>query len=308
MPEPRALAFDEWLSTVRTVCGPMDAARGDADAFSGYVTTRNVADVYMLRHHADVKSLHWTERHIQEIQSPYFYVILQASPQTLAVRQSGEEVVLRGGDWTLIDSLRPAEFEFSDRLDIVAFNLPRGLVADRAWKSELPPPRAFSGAEGATALFSSHASAMFRQAPSLDPHDVRHRENFLDLLFTALPGAFDAQARAHDRRLQRAMKYIDRHLSDPELSPAAIAAEIGVSLRHLHRLFEGSGQSVGDAIRNRRLERARCDLADRRYSGNSVLDIALNWGFSDAAHFSRAFRTAFGQSPRDYRALAARSR
>ncbi|HEY0104818.1 MAG TPA: helix-turn-helix domain-containing protein [Rhizomicrobium sp.] len=304
MTDERPLDFDEWLSTVRTVCGPMDAEHAGEDNFKGYVTSRRVADVRMLRHHADVSSLHWNDRHIQEIQSPYLYVILQTSPELLAVRQSGAEVLLRKGDWTLIDSLKPAEFEFADRLDIVAFNLPRELMAKRAWNSDLPLPRVFSGSHGSSALFSAYAAALYVQADALNPDDTRHRETFLDLLFASLPDDFDAQSRARDRRLQRALKYVDDHLSDSSLSPAMIAAEIGVSLRHLHRLFEDMGRSVGDVIRQRRLERARCDLSDPRFSGTSVLDIALNWGFSDAAHFSRAFRSAFGKPPRDYRTIA----
>ncbi len=304
MTDQQALPFDEWLSAVRTVCGPMDAERSDSDGFEGHVTAKRVVDVRMLRHHADVRSLHWTDRHIQEIQAPYLYVILQTSPEALIVRQANAEVLLRSGDWTLIDSLRPAQFEFSDRLDIVAFNLPREHVVARAWSSEFPVPRAFSGSEGPTALFSAYARALYQQAHTLDPDEVRHRENFLDLLFTALPSAFDVHGRARDRRQERALKFIDRHLTDPGLSPAMIASEIGVSLRHLHRLFEDTGQSVGDAIRCRRLERARGDLSDPRFAGTSILDIALNWGFGDAAHFSRAFRAAFGMSPRDYRGIA----
>jgi len=38
-------------------------------------------------------------------------------------------------------------------------------------------------------------------------------------------------------------------------------------------------------------------LADR-----PVAAIAARWGFVDAAHFSRAFKTAFGISPSEYRA------
>ena len=34
-----------------------------------------------------------------------------------------------------------------------------------------------------------------------------------------------------------------------------------------------------------------------------ITEIAFRWGFNDSAHFSKAFRAEFGQSPRAYRAL-----
>jgi transcriptional regulator GlxA family with amidase domain len=37
------------------------------------------------------------------------------------------------------------------------------------------------------------------------------------------------------------------------------------------------------------------------HSGTSVGAVAARWGFLDAAHFSRTFRDAFGESPSDWR-------
>lgn len=303
MPNPtsKALAYDEWLQTVRTVCGPMDAARSGHD-FLGYVGERRVADILMLRHEAGVQSLYWDERHIQEIQTPYLYVIMQRSPNALSIEQGGVEIVLQSGDWTLIDSLKPARFEFQDRFDIIAFNLPRDLAVSRSWKADLAAPRVFSGSEGDTAVFGAYARALFAHAPGLGAGKVHHRETFLDLLFEAIPPEWDAHGRTSDRRAHKALRYIDENLRDPDLTPVKIAAGSAVSLRHLHRLFAEMGHSVGDVIRERRLVRARADLSDHRFARNSVLDIALSWGFNDGAHFSRAFRAAFGVSPRDYRA------
>src|SRR3546814_14556480 len=66
----------------------------------------------------------------------------------------------------------------------------------------------------------------------------------------------------------------------------------------LHRLFSETGQSVGDWIWRRRLERAARDLTDPRFKGRSILNVAFDWGFNDASHFSRTFRSARSEERR----------
>jgi AraC-like DNA-binding protein len=80
--------------------------------------------------------------------------------------------------------------------------------------------------------------------------------------------------------------------------PARIAAAHGLSVRHVHRLFHESGDTVAAAIRRGRLDRCRADLEDPSQRARSVTEIALRWGFNDSAHFSRAFKARFGLSPR----------
>jgi AraC family transcriptional activator of tynA and feaB len=95
----------------------------------------------------------------------------------------------------------------------------------------------------------------------------------------------------------RAVRYLEQHLVEPELSPRTIAAGLGMSLRYLHLLFE-HGDSVGATILARRLEHCRRVLAT---DPRSISEIAFAHGFNDAAHFSRTFKARFGRTPRDVR-------
>ncbi|MEO3806026.1 helix-turn-helix transcriptional regulator [Nonomuraea sp. B1E8] len=100
---------------------------------------------------------------------------------------------------------------------------------------------------------------------------------------------------------QRIRTTIQRHLYDPDLSPRSIAAAHHISVSYLHRLFQQHGHTVSAWIRDQRLERARRDLADTALINIPIHRIATRWGFRRAADFSRAFRTAYGQSPRQFR-------
>jgi AraC-like DNA-binding protein len=96
-------------------------------------------------------------------------------------------------------------------------------------------------------------------------------------------------------------QFIEAHLAEPGLSPAEVAAAVGLSVRHLQRLFARNGTTAAEWIRERRLEHCRSDLCDPRFSRKSITEISFLWGFSDSAHFARSFKTRFGTSPRAFR-------
>lgn len=132
-----------------------------------------------------------------------------------------------------------------------------------------------------------------------------------DLLIALLSRQFERRSEAAvatlgpEARLQCVQAYIERHLGDAELSPATIAAAHHMSPRALHRLFEGQGVGVAGWVRARRLDRCRRDLADPSLARRPVRAIGARWGFPRPGDFSRAFKTAYGISPGEYRRLAA---
>ena len=98
----------------------------------------------------------------------------------------------------------------------------------------------------------------------------------------------------------KALALIDRHIQSAQLRPEWVAAELGVSLRSLYRLFARQGLVVAQYIRNRRLD--LCAQALRSAAGQEKLaGIGLDWGFADHSHFSTAFKQRFGMSPSEYR-------
>jgi AraC-like DNA-binding protein len=118
------------------------------------------------------------------------------------------------------------------------------------------------------------------------------------LLRTAVPKPTPDLAQVEQVRL-RTDAIIYEQAADPNLTPAAIAAQLNISLRQLYRAFNGT-ESPAARIRRRRLERAAEILAARSGPGH-VERVALECGFASAEYFSRAFRREFGLSPRAYR-------
>jgi AraC-like DNA-binding protein len=105
------------------------------------------------------------------------------------------------------------------------------------------------------------------------------------------------------RLAQKIVDEIDRCIEcrdDDGLTLAAIAQKNGYSEFHMTRKFkEISGIPFRDYLRRRRLAFALIDLRDTE---KSILDIAVDYGFSSHEAFCRSFKAAYGIPPSTYRA------
>ena len=108
----------------------------------------------------------------------------------------------------------------------------------------------------------------------------------------------------HSDQITAAVSYIHAHLEDEELSAHRVAAHCGLSVDHFNRLFlEHTGFTLMAYIRYLRLNwRARVYLRNRPKM--SILQIALECGYSSAESFSRAFLKECGMTPSAYRERA----
>lgn len=99
--------------------------------------------------------------------------------------------------------------------------------------------------------------------------------------------------------LARAIEIIEQTLEEP-LPTSELAARLGISTRQLERLFSQFLNTTPKSyVMDLRLHRARNLIVQTEAS---ITEIAVACGFNSAAHFSKAFRKQFGQSPGTQRA------
>ncbi|MGY8678679.1 helix-turn-helix domain-containing protein [Bradyrhizobium sp. UFLA05-153] len=120
------------------------------------------------------------------------------------------------------------------------------------------------------------------------------------------PGGRRGQYALRIGRLSLARRLIVRHLNDPRLSPAMVADWLGVSLRHLHMLFEMAEKSFSQTVTEQRLAQSRRLL--REAPERLIADVATACGFESLATYYRVFNAAYGLPPGDFRAQAAEKR
>ncbi|GAB2844469.1 helix-turn-helix domain-containing protein [Actinoallomurus bryophytorum] len=227
---------------------------------------------------------------------------------TIVINQGGRSAELGPQDLVLFDTWRP----YNGRTDAVAgivLEFPRVLMPiNPDALRELAVVRLPAG-EGLGALLSRHLTGLAAEAAHYRPADTARLSGItLDLLAALYAHHLEADTLLPLETRQQALcaqihDFIQQRLGDPDLTPECIAAAHRISTRSLYKIFQGQGLTVAAWIRQRRLERCRHDLTRPELSRVPIHAIAARWGFTNNAHFSRVFRTAYGISPRDYQHL-----
>ena len=226
------------------------------------------------------------------------------------VEQDGRQAMLNVGDFTFVDLSRPCQLA-GDLSGVAAVMFPRSVLPLRYRDTRQLAGVTFDGQEANGALVTTLVGQVVNR---LDAYTgagaARVGTAMFDLITAALAVRLDRQeAITPDARLRmllwRVKTFIEERLSDPALSPGQVAAAHHISLRYLYRIFAGQQATVGAWIRLRRLDRCRRDLSDPNLLGQPVSAIGARWGFVDATHFGRAFRSAYGVTPSEYRRMCA---
>jgi len=116
---------------------------------------------------------------------------------------------------------------------------------------------------------------------------------------------------AHPHRLQATrlaaiLSEIDQRSGEADLSAAVVGARLGITARYVHMLLKDTGHTFGRHVMDRRLQTAFALLRDAQWHRRRISDVAIAAGFSDLAHFSRAFRRKYAATPSDIRKAARR--
>lgn len=109
---------------------------------------------------------------------------------------------------------------------------------------------------------------------------------------------------AHARIFAAAREFIESNLSNSSLDPRTIAQHCDISTSYLHAAFAAHSTSVSGFVRETRLQRCRSALQNPALRHQSIIEIAMRWGFNSASSFNHAYRARFGKSPSEDRVLS----
>jgi AraC family transcriptional activator of tynA and feaB len=289
--------FEKWLAQVNRACGRFAGAALEQD-FHGSLSEHHAHAMKLSVVEINQARLLRTKREVAQSNDAWFYTVFQLEGEAV-MEQGNNHAVLGRGDMTLIDASRPSCFTYASGAKQVSLLLPRHLLEQHLRPGDVPCAQKLSALMPVVRL--SHV--LLRESMSSNGLSGVESEATLEAIACLLAPALTRHRLPYskrDRHLQKVMALIDEHIQSETLRPEWIAAESGMSVRSLYRLFADKGLVVAQYIKNRRLD--LCAQALRTTSHSEKLSgIGYSWGFADHSHFSTAFKGRFGVSPGEYR-------
>ncbi|MFD9391655.1 AraC family transcriptional regulator [Streptomyces sp. NPDC060000] len=300
---PVGARFEAWAERMGRTHAPMQLASDHIADYHGHQRVIELGDVVMWSATFDHLVFRRTPKLIRQSDPESYHLSLLLKGEG-AADWGRHRAAYRINDFHTNSSSRSYEIVTGpDPVTLVAVELPRSLVAVPGHRADQVIGRRVSGREGVGALLAQFLLQLVADTASYQPSDGPRLGTVATDLVTAVFGhAVDADLRlppeTRDRTLTLHIKtFVRRHLADPDLTPAAIAAAHHVSRSYLYRLFQAEGLTVASYIREQRLTNAHRDLADPRLRDLPIHAVGARWGFPRAAEFTRAFRTAYGHPP-----------
>ncbi|WP_172627392.1 AraC family transcriptional regulator [Zafaria cholistanensis] len=209
---------------------------------------------------------------------------------------------LSAGEAVVYDPNRPFMYGFSTDMRQVIVEVPRTVLREDGARDEYLRPRVLRIAGSPTAAHARTAASAAIRAFKLGQEGAAALEESVLGLFNVITGkAMDPPSQAY---LATAREFIDARLGQPDLSAARIARAVGISERHLARIFAAQDTTPARFVHDARLARARELLAAPGFAHTRIGEVSVAVGFVSTAHFSRAFRRRYGCTPTEFRSDA----
>jgi AraC family transcriptional regulator, positive regulator of tynA and feaB len=298
--KPEAMEYEAWRVLLRSVCGRYSPEGVELKDFAGSIRPFSLWGFAAVELSCCARRVERTNRDARLDGMEHYYAVVQLAGRSTMI-QNDRRAELTAGDVALVDSTRPVTYVLENRPGRwLSLHLPR-----RSLISHL-------GLEPEGGLFNrarTPASRLFfrliRDAANGCEPACDSSEPYMQLAIYDLLGALFAtpdlpRISSHtDKLFKRICNIIRDRFADPDFGPAEVAAEAGISLRYLQKLFTARSSSCTHFIHSVRLDHA-ARLLRRRALLNTrqpVSQIAYASGFNDYTHFARQFRRRFGHPP-----------
>ncbi len=293
----------EWID--RLFHGLKSDQYGDTD-FDGRMTAVHAGDLVLTRLEAN---RHRVTRSASTARSSEIGYLKIVAPFVgcAGVEQNGRETWVTPDQWSIYDTTDSYAVANPVRVEHLIVMLPKERLTERGLALDPLMARRLGGSGGVARLALDTMRSAHRELPGMTEAAARGVGDaitqLVHLSMLELAGIDTATSQREALR-ERIKRHVGAHLGDPELSVDALARALGCSRRQLYNAFAEEPDGVAGYILRRRLDSCRRAFDDRASAHRSITDIALAFGFSNMAHFSRVFRAHLGVAPSDYRRAA----
>ncbi len=295
-----------WKDLIWQLLGRLRSEARSEGEFRGRLVHCDAGDVKLCRLSASSHRVARTPDLIRQDDRGFLKVVFQLEGTTW-FEQGGRKTLLSPGEWSIYDTMKSYTVSNTSDIEQLVLLAPREKILAAHLNPEELLVQRYDARNGIGRIAGELLHRAFEEIETCSPESA---ETIGDAVAQLLRQSLMERAgRPTSLTLREALRdrirtYILRNLRDPDLSIDHIAAALRCSKRNLHKAFSNDGATISDTIWRLRLERCRRDLAAPACAWKSITEIAYSWGFSSSTHFSKAFREAFGTSPRLYRMTA----
>ncbi|AIR90294.1 helix-turn-helix domain-containing protein [Pseudomonas cremoricolorata] len=287
--------FDYWKEVVCRHCLSADSKPSSQSDFEGTLQVNQIGALSISTLSSPLH--HWvrSEQHVRSDAAEDLWLGFTRNGFG-ELEQGAQKTRLGAGNLFLYDATQPFRFSLGGTENHL-LRIPRQLIAPRLPRIAECTARVLDESRpGAIPLREMCQQAASNPALLQDAGLAqRYASTLLDLLVLSLE-LQDTEVGHQEKDLYgRVMLYIQRHLSDAQLSLEQIAQAHHVSTRTVTRAFARHQKTPAAEIWKERLNASRHALEQGQV--RSVSQAALDYGFSDFSHYSHAFRKAFGVTP-----------
>ena len=182
-----------------------------------------------------------------------FYFVPMPALDTIALRQSGREAVLKPGDFTVIATADTYQYQQETPNKLMTLRIDGPLMRNRIPMIDDLVAETCPSDAPLVCVFVDFIHSIIRQGDRFDTDAAAAMSpQLLDLLALALTGAVDAhksnESSVRLAHLRRIMRAIENRLDDPNLGPGTLAAELGLSERYIQKMFAERGETLSGVI------------------------------------------------------------
>jgi len=293
-----------WHEAIAATYFPLDLQFAEPDRFSGDLSIWELGDFSLSRNTSAGLMYRRLRHHLGGEREEQFLVTVPAHSE-VSFTQGGREVRCGPGGFFLERSHEPYEFSHAERADMWVMKVKAKLLSGLIRSPDRFCSIQFDAQNGLGGLFTdmlhlipSHFDSMSEDARTLVGRQL------IEVLVLAIQGdertLTSGSSTIREAHLTRIESFARRNLGKADLDPEMIARACGISTRYLHELFRDTKHTLGQWIREQRLEACHAALRDRT-NRQTVAETAYRFGFGDQAQFSRAFKAQYGLAPRELR-------
>lgn len=298
-------AFSYWVNTVCSELIELDIQTRNTARFQAWMLQKALGPVSLNFIYTQEPQRVWRTREAIHRSRESRFDLLHVRSGVFTFEHYGRSFAVRPGECVLIDSSEPYCFDSTELGLGMSLQIPQKWL--RTWTA--------APEEGVTAVLTGSTPwrrALIATLSALTPESIDDllvsgevlSEQIASLLTLAIGLSGGETTPGRHKLLARIRQALLEQAHEETLTPAKVAQEHGISKRYLHFLFASAGTTFSKELMNIRLQRACRQLADPRFAGISVSDIAWRCGFTDSSHFARRFRQRYAASPREYRRRA----